>query len=299
MAKKALGRGLSALIPEASGKVVLQAPSPKVEKPKEKTNDSVSEIDVSKISRNPYQPRKQFDEEKMKELMESIESNGIIQPVVVRKKSKGLYELIAGERRWTAIKQLGIKTIPVVVKKATDEKSLELALVENLQRDDLNPMEAANAFARLMSDYKLTQEAVARQLGKSRSVIANTVRLLLLPAEIQELIEKGRISAGHAKVILGLRTDIERIQLAREIVSVGYSVRETEEKVVRKARISGKRKSSSMLSPALLDAQEALSEHLGTRVRVRKGSKKGHIEIEFYSGDDLQRLLDVIGVKEE
>jgi ParB family transcriptional regulator, chromosome partitioning protein len=298
VAKKALGRGLSALIPEASGRV-LQAPAPEVEKPKEKTNDLVSEIDVSKISRNPYQPRKQFDEEKMKELMESIEANGIIQPVVVRKKPKGLYELIAGERRWSAIKQLGIKTIPIVVKKATDEKSLELALVENLQRDDLNPMEAANAFARLMSEYKLTQEAIARQLGKSRSVIANAVRLLLLPAEIQGLIEKGLISEGHAKVILGLRTDIERIQLAREIVSVGYSVRETEEKVVRKARISGKRRSSSMLSPALLDTQEALSEHLGTRVRVRKGLKKGHIEIEFYSGEDLQRLVDLIGVKEE
>ena len=303
MAKKVLGRGLSALIPEKPSKTA--KPKSAAEPVRSEgtarnvPDGSVYEITVDEITRNPSQPRKQFSEDKMKELMESIEANGIIQPVIVRKRPRGTYELIAGERRWTAAKNLGMKKIPVIVKKATDEKSLEIALVENLQRDDLNPMEAAHAYARLMSEYKLTQESVARQLGKSRSVIANAVRLLLLPEEIQELIEKDLLSEGHAKVILGLRTDTERIQLAREIVSIGCSVREAEEKVLKRRRTAGRRK-TALLSPALQTAQEALAEHLGTRVKVKKGAKKkGHIEIEFYSGEDLQRILDILGVKAE
>jgi len=282
--KKGLGRGLGALIP--NGENVERA--------------SISEIDIEKISKNPYQPRKTFNDEKFQELVESVRVHGVLQPVVVRVAGSGQFELVAGERRLRASIAAGLKKVPAVVRELTDEQSLQVALIENLQREDINPMEAAQAYKRLADEFGLSQEELAFSIGKSRSAVANTMRLLNLPEEIQKELAAGRISEGHARAILAVEETEERVRLCKMIVSGGLSVRETE-RVAREwqgtpVRESGRefvsRETISVRQdPNILEVESRLREVLGTKVNLVKNKDRGRIEIEFYSDDELERLL--------
>jgi len=255
----------------------------------------VTELPVASIVPNPHQPRKDFDETAVKELAESIRSEGLLQPIVVRK-AKGGYELIAGERRLRAFKHLGQKFIPVRVIEASDATSAVLALLENLQRADLNPVDEAVGVASLMRDFNLTQEAVADRLGKPRASVANLVRLLQLDREILGYLGKGQLSTGHAKVLLGLEQQAHRVQVARLVVEKGLSVRATEAEV--KALASTKKTERKRAEKTVVaDVQKRLSSHFSTPVAVFRKGVKGTIAIPFASDDELARLLEKIGVK--
>ena len=303
--KKSLGRGLGNLIgggvakpaqpapaaPAAAATPVAPAPAP-VAAPNAL---AVTELPVASIVPNPHQPRKEFDESAVKELAESIRSEGLLQPIVVRK-VKGGYELIAGERRLRAFKQLGQKFIPVRVIEASDATSAVLALLENLQRADLNPVDEAIGVASLMRDFNLTQEAVADRLGKPRASIANLVRLLQLDREILGYLGKGQLSTGHAKVLLGLEQQAHRVQVARLVVEKGLSVRATEAEV--KALAATKKTERTRAEKTVVaDVQKRLSSHFSTPVAVFRKGVKGTISIPFASDDELARLLERIGVK--
>lgn len=279
MTKKGLGKGLGALIPMLE----------------EKDEKNVQEIEIDKIRPNDRQPRKNFDEEKIKELASSIKEHGVLQPVILRKISGG-YELVAGERRWRAAKLAGIKKIPAVVKDLTDAEVMQIALIENLQREDLTPLEEALAYKKLMEEFGMTQEELATRIGKSRSQIANTVRLLNLEEEIQEMINQGKITAGHARALLSVPDAKERIKLAKRIAEENYSVRETEEMTkvlsVKAGKGAGKRKEE--INPALIHVTEQLQKALGTKVKIKGSEKRGKIEIDFYSEDELERIIEII-----
>jgi ParB family chromosome partitioning protein len=256
---------------------------------------AVTELPVASIVPNPHQPRKEFDEAAVKELAESIRSEGLLQPIVVRK-VKGGYELIAGERRLRAFRHLGQKFIPVRVIEASDASSAVLALLENLQRADLNPVDEAVGVASLMRDFNLTQEAVADRLGKPRASIANLVRLLQLDREILGYLGKGQLSTGHAKVLLGLEQQAHRVQVARLVVEKGLSVRATEAEV--KALAATKKTERKRAEKTVVaDVQKRLSSHFSTPVAVFRKGVKGTISIPFTSDDELARLLEKIGVK--
>lgn len=303
--KKSLGRGLGNLIgggvakpaqpapaaPAAAATPVAPAPAPTAAP----NALAVTELPVASIVPNPHQPRKEFDESAVKELAESIRSEGLLQPIVVRK-VKGGYELIAGERRLRAFKQLGQKFIPVRVIEASDATSAVLALLENLQRADLNPVDEAIGVASLMRDFNLTQEAVADRLGKPRASIANLVRLLQLDREILGYLGKGQLSTGHAKVLLGLEQQAHRVQVARLVVEKGLSVRATEAEV--KALAATKKTERKRAEKTVVaDVQKRLSSHFSTPVAVFRKGVKGTISIPFASDDELARLLERIGVK--
>lgn len=303
--KKSLGRGLGNLIgggvakpaqpapaaPAAAATPVAPAPAPVAAS----NALAVTELPVASIVPNPHQPRKEFDESAVKELAESIRSEGLLQPIVVRK-VKGGYELIAGERRLRAFKQLGQKFIPVRVIEASDATSAVLALLENLQRADLNPVDEAIGVASLMRDFNLTQEAVADRLGKPRASIANLVRLLQLDREILGYLGKGQLSTGHAKVLLGLEQQAHRVQVARLVVEKGLSVRATEAEV--KALAATKKTERKRAEKTVVaDVQKRLSSHFSTPVAVFRKGVKGTISIPFASDDELARLLERIGVK--
>jgi ParB family chromosome partitioning protein len=303
--KKSLGRGLGNLIgggvakpaqpapaaPAAAATPVAPAPAPAAAP----NALAVTELPVASIVPNPHQPRKEFDESAVKELAESIRSEGLLQPIVVRK-VKGGYELIAGERRLRAFKQLGQKFIPVRVIEASDATSAVLALLENLQRADLNPVDEAIGVASLMRDFNLTQEAVADRLGKPRASIANLVRLLQLDREILGYLGKGQLSTGHAKVLLGLEQQAHRVQVARLVVEKGLSVRATEAEV--KALAATKKTERKRAEKTVVaDVQKRLSSHFSTPVAVFRKGVKGTISIPFTSDDELARLLEKIGVK--
>lgn len=303
--KKSLGRGLGNLIgggvakpaqptpaaPAAAATPVAPAPAPAAAP----NALAVTELPVASIVPNPHQPRKEFDESAVKELAESIRSEGLLQPIVVRK-VKGGYELIAGERRLRAFKQLGQKFIPVRVIEASDATSAVLALLENLQRADLNPVDEAIGVASLMRDFNLTQEAVADRLGKPRASIANLVRLLQLDREILGYLGKGQLSTGHAKVLLGLEQQAHRVQVARLVVEKGLSVRATEAEV--KALAATKKTERKRAEKTVVaDVQKRLSSHFSTPVAVFRKGVKGTISIPFASDDELARLLERIGVK--
>jgi ParB family chromosome partitioning protein len=303
--KKSLGRGLGNLIgggvakpaqPTPAAPVAAAAPVAPAPAPTAAPNAlAVTELPVASIVPNPHQPRKEFDESAVKELAESIRSEGLLQPIVVRK-VKGGYELIAGERRLRAFKQLGQKFIPVRVIEASDATSAVLALLENLQRADLNPVDEAIGVASLMRDFNLTQEAVADRLGKPRASIANLVRLLQLDREILGYLGKGQLSTGHAKVLLGLEQQAHRVQVARLIVEKGLSVRATEAEV--KALASTKKTERKRAEKTVVaDVQKRLSSHFSTPVAVFRKGVKGTISIPFASDDELARLLERIGVK--
>ncbi len=268
-----MGRGLSALLPANSYQ-----------------GDDFLEIDIDRISPNAQQPRTTFREESLEELAQSIRANGVVQPILVRKNGLG-YELVAGERRWRAAQRAGLHKIPAVVKDVPDEKLLELALIENIQREELNPIEEANAYQRLMQDFKLRQEDIARQVGKERSSIANMLRLLRLSPDVQQLVEDSRISMGHARAILSLEDETLQRQVAEDIIAKGLSVRETE-RIVRRL-IDGPPQPTAQpkeADPNLKAAETKLQRTLNTKVRITTGAKGGRIEIDYYSDEDLDRI---------
>ena len=274
------------------------ATQPDLGTPPEKA--SLREVPITKIVPNPHQPRKVFTQDSLNELAESIRSEGLLQPIVVREVGDH-FELIAGERRWRACQQLRIKRIPIRVVEANDTSSAVMSLIENLQRENLNPLEESQGYARLMSDFGLTQEAVSERLGKARASIANSLRLLHLPREIQQFVSQRILSVGHAKVLLGLEQSDEQIMVARQIIERQLSVREAE-RLIQSKRSQSKnpRQKIKGLSPseeaAIADVQKRLSQTLKTQVQVKHGAKKGQIVIDYYGNEDLQRMLDHLGV---
>jgi ParB family chromosome partitioning protein len=281
--KRALGRGLSALIPQAAGSNG-QAQA-------EASGKGLLRLPVEDIKRDATQPRKSFDDHKLQELADSIKAQGLIQPVLVRRDGK-VYRLIAGERRWRAAQRAGLKEIPAVVREATDDEAFEMALVENLQRADLNPIEEALGYRRLMDERKLTQEQVAQKVGKDRSTVANALRLLALPDDVKEMLEHGELDMGHARALLGLTRPAEMLALARAVVAERLSVRETERRAKQgKPSGSSSKKKDSKPSIQVRNVVEELQRKLGTKVRLIDRGGKGRIEVDFFSYEDLDRLL--------
>jgi ParB family chromosome partitioning protein len=281
--KKGLGKGLSALIPSAG--------EPRIET----TSQSHSfQVEIDNITPSPFQPRRRFDETKIEELAASIRNQGIIQPLVVRRKGEG-YELIAGERRWRAAMKAGLAEVPIVLREANDHEALQLALVENLQREDLNPIEEANGYRRLQEEFQWSQEEMADKVGKSRPAIANAIRLLSLPMEVQQEVSSGNLPAGQARALLGLHNESLILSACREVLAKGLSTRDTE-KLVRHLVSGRKRRRQNLIDPDLRSVVEELQRALGTRVRLlpKARSTRGKIEIEYYSLPDLDRIIQTI-----
>jgi ParB family chromosome partitioning protein len=280
MQKQALGKGLGALIPDLSAL-----------DDKERKALGISEIELDKIIPNEYQPRKTFDDEKLKELAASIKEQGVIQPIIVHRSSGG-YQLIAGERRWRASRLAGLKTIPALVKEATKRELLEMALIENIQREDLNALEAAEAYKRLQDEFKLTQEDLAKRVGKERSTVTNFLRLLGLPKEVKHDVASGALSMGHAKALLSLERVRDQLQAAALIVKKGLSVREAETLAARLKNPPKEKKARQ--SHELKSVEEKLRKALGTKVSIAAKAKGGRIVIDYYSNEELDRILDKI-----
>jgi ParB family chromosome partitioning protein len=276
--KTALGKGLGALIPE-----------------KGKT-EGILEIDIKSIVPSEYQPRRAFKDNALKELSASIKEKGVIQPVVVRKEANNIFKLIAGERRWRAAKMAGLSKLPVIIKDVAPAEAIELALIENIQREDLNPLETAEAFQRLVRDFKLTHDDLSKKIGKDRATVTNYLRILKLPSEIKQWIADGSLGAGHAKALLQIENVKTQIEIAKKIIQKGLSVRETEA-LSRKAVSPGtpRHKPHAWKDPQIASLEDSLRQSLGTKVRLQhKGKKGGKIEIEYYSLDELDRLLEVL-----
>ncbi|MDH4084135.1 MAG: ParB/RepB/Spo0J family partition protein [Nitrospira sp.] len=280
MEKKALGKGLGALLPP-----------PKINQPTEGAD--VQRIRIDAIVPNRYQPRHLFPEDELAELTASIKESGVLQPIVVRRKGDGTYELIAGERRWRASREAGLDTIPVVIKNCTDQESLLLALVENLQREDLNPMETARAYSRMMNEFGLTQDTIALKVGRDRSSVANFVRLTQLHPEIQELVEVGSLSAGHAKAILGLPSPEDQLRVGKVVASTALSVRETE-KLVDRSLEGKKRHAKSGHNSTWADLEARLQKRLGTKVTVQPQQQGGKLVIHCFSKEELDGVLEIL-----
>ena len=271
--KAALGKGLNALIPEKGEEVLY--------------------LDVDRIMPGKQQPRRVFHEESLKELAASIKEKGVLQPVIVSRTGDGAFNLIAGERRWRASILAGLKKIPAMIKNVASKDSLEIALIENIQREDLNPIETAEAFNRLVKDFGLTQEDLAAKVGKERATVANYLRLLKLPDDIKTMLYNGSLSMGHARALLSIEGRTHQIEAARKIIRSSLSVRETEllaKKILKPEKGVGKKK-----DPQISSLEEKLIKHLGTKVRIaHKGKKGGKIEIEYYSLDEFDRLLEIL-----
>lgn len=283
--KTGLGKGLSALIPVAPPQSVQNT----------SRDDPKTQVDIDKISPSPFQPRRAFDEIKLQELAMSIRNQGIIQPLVVRPKGER-FELIAGERRWRAAMKAGLSTVPVVVRQASDRDALQLALIENLQREDLNPIEEATGYRRLQDEFTWSQEEVADKVGKSRPAVTNALRLLALPSEVQQEVASGNLPAGQARALLGLQSEAVIITAYREVLARALSTRETE-KLVRNLKAGRRRRRESpAVDPDLRSLVEELQRALGTKIRVlpKARSNKGKIEIEYYSLPDLERIIGTI-----
>jgi ParB family transcriptional regulator, chromosome partitioning protein len=283
--KRALGRGLSALIPQA-GPVPVQGALPE--------KGGILRLPIEAIRRDTEQPRKTFDEERLRELSDSIKTQGLIQPVLVRKEGDH-YRLIAGERRWRAAQLAGLKEIPAIVREASDSEAFELALVENLQRTDLNPIEEALGYKRLIEEFTLTQEQVSARVSKDRSSVANSLRLLSLPDEVKTMLANGEINMGHARALLGIPKVPELVELARRVSEERLSVRETERLVKdRKEGPEPKKASSNKMTPQVRNVVEELQRVLGTKVRLSDRGGKGTLEIDYFSYEDLDRLLGLM-----
>jgi ParB family chromosome partitioning protein len=294
--KKSLGRGLGSLIGGGVAKPVAPATqAAPVAAPPVAPGLLLQELPLTAIVPNPRQPRRDFDDAQVKELADSIRSEGLMQPIVVRKVKDG-YELIAGERRFRAFKLIGQKTITARILEASDASSAVLALIENLQRADLNAIDEALGFASLMRDFSLTQEAVADRLGKPRASIANSVRLLALDNELQGYVRKGQLSAGHAKALLGIENVAHRVQVARLVIEKGLSVRATEAEV-KKVVSTKKTEHKKTVQTVVADVQKRLASHFASPVSVVRKGTKGSISIPFSSDDELARLLEKIGIK--
>ncbi|BFU95090.1 MAG: putative chromosome-partitioning protein ParB [Nitrospira sp.] len=280
MEKKALGRGLEALLPSGRPASMPDA-------------TDVQHLRVDAIVPNRYQPRQTFSAQELDELTASLKQSGLLQPILVRRKGDGIYELISGERRWRASKAAGLETIQAVVRNCSDDESMVLALVENLQREDLNPLEMARAYHRMLVEFGLTQEVIAQRVGCERSSIANLVRLLNLPADVQQLIETDQLTLGHAKVILGLSSPVDQQRIAQLIAARGLSVRETE-KLVESALGEKKRKIKEVRRSPLSDVEHRLEKRLGTKVTIANGRRGGRIIIHYFSPAELDGILENI-----
>lgn len=276
---KRLGKGLDALIPSLSID----------------DDEKVIEIPLNQLRANPYQPRKTFDEESIKELAESIRQHGVIQPIIVRSVLKG-YEIIAGERRFRASQFCGNTSVPAVVKSFSDQQVMEIALIENLQRENLNAMEVAVAYQGLMDQFQLTQEELSLKVGKSRSHIANFLRLLSLPDEVKEYVSRGTLSMGHARALVGLKDSAVIMQLAKQCIDHEWSVRDLENAVQQldKKKLESKKTTVKKRDPYIEEVEEGLRERYKTTVKIKENKDKGKIEINYYSKQDLQRLLDIL-----
>ncbi len=282
MSRRALGKGLDALIPEVKRDAV-------------PGRGDIVELDIEQIAANPYQPRTKMSEISLEDLKESISERGVLQPVIVRKKA-GRYELVAGERRLRAAKLAKLETIPAIVKQVSDSEALEIALVENLQREDLNPIDEARGYNELIKRFNLTQEELAKKIAKDRSTIANVLRLLNLPEEVKAGLEEGRITMGHARALLGLSEEKHIRSVYRTLLHRGLSVRQVEALVRRKNKSKKRRaRSAPPVSAELGYIEEELMRKLGTRVKIISQGGHGRIEIEYYSDDDLTRILEAIG----
>jgi ParB family transcriptional regulator, chromosome partitioning protein len=286
--RSGLGRGLGALIPQDVTSAANARPG-------------VREVPITQIAPNPYQPRSHFDEESLAGLTASIRELGVLQPVLVREVETDRYELIAGERRWRASKRAGLQFMPIIVREVSDELTLQHALVENLHRDDLNPLEEAAAYQQLIEDFGMTQEAVSQRVGKSRSSVANLLRLFQLPPQVQRLVADGQVSAGHAKALLGTPDRSFQESLARRIVADGLTVRDTEEAVRLRSSAAPEpdgsdngATGSKLRAPGLLELEELLADQLDTRVKIAMGPKRGRVVIEFADLEDLERIYRVM-----
>ncbi len=253
-------------------------------------------LPISQVEPGLNQPRKQFDETALEELAESIRQHGIIQPLTVRRLASGYYQIIAGERRWRAARLAGLSEVPALILEADDRKVMELGLIENLQREDLNPMEEAAGFRTLIQDYGLTQEEAAQRVSKSRPAVANALRLLSLPQEVQWLIEQGKLSAGHGRTLLGLSDSQQQIALAKEVLEKGLSVRATEDRVRRLQQPPQEEAEEAPLALYYRSAERQLSDRLGRRVTIAQGRKKGRLTLEYYDQEDLEALMEALKV---
>jgi len=278
--QKGLGRGLGALLGDFE------------EISSEKSPYQL--LPIYKVEPNPDQPRQDFDEEELQALSESIAVHGVIQPLTVREMPSGYYQIIAGERRWRAARMADIREIPAVIVEADDKKAMELALIENLQRQDLNAVEEAWGYHSLMADYGLTQEEAAARVGKSRPAVANSLRLLQLPGEIQEMVRSGKLTAGHARAVLSVKTEKKQLEAAQKIAALGLSVRQAELLCKNMSREAPKEKEVTLAVDYVAECEKNLSKHLGRGVKIVNGKRKGRFELEFYGQEDLQVLLDAL-----
>lgn len=277
---KGLGKGLSALLSEFD----------------EETKESgpYQLLPIHKVEPNRSQPRQDFDEEELQALSESIATHGIIQPLTVREQTSGYFQIIAGERRWRAARMAGLTEVPAVVIEADDKKAMELALIENLQRQDLNAVEEALGYQTLMTDFRLTQEDTAQRVGKSRPAVANALRLLNLADEIQQKIREGALSAGHARAILSIKSEKKQLEAAQKIIALGLSVRQAELLCKNMSKEPEPKKEVTLAVDYVAECEKSLSKHLGRGVKIVNGKRKGRFELEFYGQEDLQVLLDAL-----
>jgi len=277
MQKKALGKGLSALIPDYA----------------EEPIHGILEVALSKVRPNPFQPRENFNKQKLSELVLSIKEKGVLQPVLVRRKGDS-YELIAGERRFRAAQELGMDTIPIIIRDVDDVDALELSLIENIQREELNAIEEARAYQRLAAEFGFTQDEIAKAVGKDRSSVANTLRLLNLPQKVQDMVVNSLISMGHARALLSLVGEHTIMKLANRIIKNGLSVRETENIVQRKKSYATHTETLKLKDHKVMFFEEELQRVLGTKINITHGKKRGKILIEYYSVEDLERIYNFI-----
>lgn len=287
MGKKfTLGKGLSALIPEDIEESV-------------QSEDGKILVSLNKIKNDNNQPRKAFDSDKIAELTESIKTHGIIQPLILRKSEDDCYVIVAGERRWRAAKMAGLKEVPAIIMDLSEKDVLEISLIENIQRQDLNPIEEALAYRKLLNEFKLTQEDLSKRIGKSRTAITNTMRLLNLDSRVQQYIIEGIITEGHGRALLSIKDEELQYELSQKIIDENLSVRELERLVKKIAEAEGKakeEKSNNELNPYYKEIKNQLQNYFGTKVNLSNKNNRGKIEIEYYSEDDLQRILDIINI---
>ena len=278
--QKGLGKGLGALMGDFMDEPAAKSP--------------YQLLPIHKVEPNANQPRQDFDEEELAALAESISTHGIVQPLTVRQLPSGYYQIIAGERRWRAARIAGLHEVPAVVIEADDKKTMELALIENLQRQDLNPVEEAMGYQTLMADYGLTQEETAKRVGKSRPAVANAMRLLSLCPDVLELVRSGQLSAGHARAVLTLKTEKQQKEVAQKIIALGLSVRQAELLCKNMDKPAQPKPEVTLAVDYIAECEKSLSRHLGRGVKIINGKRKGKFELEFYGQEDLQRLLDVL-----
>jgi ParB family chromosome partitioning protein len=278
--QKGLGKGLGALLGDFDEEV--------------SGNTPYQVLPIYKVEPNPNQPRQDFDEVELQSLSDSIAEHGVVQPLTVRQLDSGYYQIIAGERRWRAARMAGLSEIPAVIIEADDKKTMELALIENLQRQDLNPVEEALGYRSLMDDYGLSQEETAARVGKSRPAVANALRLLNLSQEILDKLRRGELSAGHARAILSLKSEKKQLEAAQKIIALGLSVRQAELICKNMEREPAPQKEVTLAVDYVAECEKSLSKHLGRGVKIVNGKRKGRFELEFYGQDDLQNLLDAL-----